>query len=94
MEDAAKGFAAPPIAGYQDVSGRSQDIVNDNKRAEERILRVLDEMKTDPNIDPRWLQIGRTHIEEAFMAINRAVFQPKRISLPTDAKPEEAPTKS
>lgn len=83
MEDAAKGFAAPPIAGYQDVSAWKQQTVNDNKYAEERILRVLDNMKADTRVDPRWLAIGRTHIEEAFMAINRAVFQPTRVSLPT-----------
>lgn len=81
MEDAAKGFTAPPIAGYQDVPAWKQRVVNDNKHAEERILRVLDEMKANKDIDPRWLAIGRTHIEEGFMAINRAVFQPQRVKL-------------
>jgi hypothetical protein len=38
------------------------------------------------NVDQRWLAIGRTHIEEAFMAINRAVFQPQRVKLPEDAQ--------
>lgn len=34
--------------------------------------------------DPRWLAIARTHVQEAFMALNRAVFQPQRIKLPED----------
>jgi hypothetical protein len=34
--------------------------------------------------DQRWLAIGRTQLQEAFMSINRAVFQPQRIALPED----------
>lgn len=34
--------------------------------------------------DPRWIAIGRTHLQEAFMFINRAVFQPARVALPGD----------
>lgn len=37
-----------------------------------------------PAYDQRWLAIARTHINEGFMALNRAVFQPTRIKLPED----------
>lgn len=37
-------------------------------------------------IDQRWLAIARTKFEEAYMALNRAVFQPKRVQLPEDDK--------
>lgn len=37
-----------------------------------------------PVHDPRWLAIARTHLQEGFMALNRAVFQPQRIKLPED----------
>lgn len=33
--------------------------------------------------------LRRTHIEQAFMAINRAVFQPQRIALPEDGIPPQ-----
>ena len=33
-------------------------------------------------VDLRWLAITQTHFQEGFMALNRAVFQPQRISLP------------
>ena len=36
--------------------------------------------------DQRWLAIARTHTQEAFMALNRAVFQPQRIKLPEDGE--------
>ena len=44
----------------------------------------LDDGTYDP-ADPRWAAIARTHFQEGFMALNRAVFQPQRISLPEDA---------
>lgn len=53
---------------------------------EERVLRQLDWLKTMPDIDQRWLAIGRTHIEQAFMAINRAIFKPQRVSLPENGQ--------
>jgi len=34
--------------------------------------------------DKRWVAVARTHFQEGFMALNRAVFQPQRIKLPED----------
>lgn len=75
-----------PVAGYQPQSDDKVNAVNVNKQHEELILRRLDELKGLTGIDQRWLAVGRTHIEQAFMAINRAVFQPQRIALPTDTE--------
>jgi hypothetical protein len=80
----SEGFKAPPIAGYQDVSADKAGQVNHNKLMEEEVLRRLDALKAIPGIDGRWLAIGRTHIEEGFMAINRSIFQPGRVQLPSD----------
>lgn len=76
-----------PVAGYTSQSDDKVATVNINKQIEEQILRRLDELKERPGIDQRWLAIGRTDLEKAFMAINRAVFQPQRIALPGDEKP-------
>lgn len=58
--------------------------MNQNKILEETILRRLDELAALSTPDKRWLAIGRTHIEQAFMAINRSIFQPQRVKLPDD----------
>lgn len=34
--------------------------------------------------DARWVHIAKSHFEQGFMALNRAVFQPARIQLPED----------
>lgn len=86
-----------PVAGYKPQSTLAVDLVNANKALEEQALRVLDGLATmkgpaasndlpsEIAVDQRWLAVGRTHLEQAFMAINRAVFKPGRAKLPGDA---------
>lgn len=76
-----------PVQGYKPQSKAAVELVNRNKQLEEQILRVLDELAAAPpdGIDKHWLAIGRTKIEEAFMAINRSIFKPGRAKLPDDA---------
>lgn len=73
-----------PVSGYRPQTADKVDTVNANKVAEEQVLRILDGLAARPDVDKRWLAIGRTAIENGFMAVNRAVFQPGRVSLPSD----------
>lgn len=73
-----------PVQGYKPQSQETVDLVNENKILEEQVLRRLDQLADVQLIDKRWLATGRTHIEQAFMAINRALFQPSRAKLPED----------
>lgn len=77
--------AGLPVAGYQPQTNDSVAHVNANKLIEERVLRQLDTLGAVENVDKRWLAIARTAIEQGFMAVNRAVFQPKRVVLPEDS---------
>ncbi len=73
-----------PVAGYV-AQGREKVImVNSNKLAEEKLLRLLDELKADPEIDQRWLAIARTGFERAYMDLNRSIFKPERVRLEGD----------
>ena len=78
---------ALPVSGYRPQSQSTIDDVNHNKATEERILRFLDRLQQDDDVDKRWLAIGRTHLEQAFMAINRALMKPNRVELPEDNQP-------
>ncbi|MDE2469418.1 MAG: hypothetical protein KGL35_11895 [Bradyrhizobium sp.] len=73
-----------PVGGYRPQTTTAVGQVNENKIAEERILRVIDNLIATGYGDPRWLSIARTDLEKGFMALNRAVFQPSRIKLPED----------
>ncbi len=77
-----------PVSGYGPQGDDKIAIVNANKQLEERQLRILDALAKDESIDKRWLAIGRTGLERAWMDINRAVFKPSRIDLPEDVAPK------
>ena len=72
------------VKGYTDQTDYKVYMVNTNKEIEERLLRTVDNYKNTPEIDKHWLNIAKTHFEQGFMAMNRAVFQPQRIRLPED----------
>ena len=81
-----------PIPGYTSQSPSSVALVTLHKHEEERILRHMDSLRENPEIDQRWLAIARTHFEQCCMALNRSVFKPTRIKLPEDklvAQPEQ-----
>lgn len=73
-----------PVAGYRPQSDTAVAIVNGFKQDEEKVLRELDDLRLRDDVDQRWLAIGRTGLEQAFMAINRAIFRPSRAKLPGD----------
>lgn len=78
-----------PVAGYKPTqTAEAVALVNEIKAHEERTLRLLDRIKADAGIDPdgRWLQTGRTHIEEGFSFVCRSVFKPGRFALPEDSE--------
>lgn len=78
-----------PVPGYTTQSSDRVAIVTQNKQLEERVLRQIDRIAgrkaTGPldmsEFDPRWVAIARTQIEQGFMALNRAIFQPQRAPL-------------
>lgn len=74
-----------PVSDYKPQSQEQVDLANGFKADEERLLRKLDGLRGGAqDIDPRWPALARTQFEQAFMCLNRAVFQPGRASLPED----------
>jgi hypothetical protein len=75
-----------PVSGYRPQSREAIDSVNALKDMEEHVLRLLDEVEEEEGLaaDKRWMAIGRTAIQQGFMAVNRSIFKPGRI----DIRPE------
>lgn len=67
------------VHGYKMQSDQNVKLVNLNKELEERVLQALDTLREVPGIDQDWLSAGRLQIQQGFMAVNRAVFQPARL---------------
>lgn len=75
-----------PVAGYNAQSDSNVILVNENKAIEERVLRQIDKHReAGSSFDQRMVALANTKIQEAFMWLNRAVFQPSRIALPEEA---------
>lgn len=73
-----------PVAGYTAQPDEKIALVNANKVLEERTLRQIDAMQgaaAEAGYDPRMIALARTKTQEAFMWLNRAVFQPTRIQI-------------
>jgi len=73
-----------PVPGYRPQSDDAVRAVTAFKHAEENVLRMLDALGAEGAADPRWMAIGRTAIEQGFMAVNRSIFRPDRARLPED----------
>lgn len=73
------------IKGFTDQSEKNKAYVNANKEIEERLLRIIDDMKAQPEFDQRLVAVANTQFQGAFMFLNRAIFQPQRVALPEDA---------
>lgn len=78
---ASKEHTGLPVLGYRAQAEENVDLVNTNKQLEEVLLTRLDLFAQIEEIDKRWLAIGRTQIEQGFMAINRAIFRPGRVKI-------------
>jgi hypothetical protein len=69
------------VIGYRPQPQYKVDLVNTNKEIEGRIMNVIASLaeaagiKPD-EIDARMLAIAKTNIEQGFMWLNRAIFQP------------------
>ncbi|MBN9438981.1 hypothetical protein [Bosea sp. (in: a-proteobacteria)] len=70
-----------PVHGYRPQGEGAVARVNAMKQVEESMLRCLDELAERDDVDKHWLAIGRTAIEQGFMAVNRSIFCPARVSL-------------
>jgi hypothetical protein len=85
--DPNPGAVGLPVAGYRKTQPQwALDLVNENKVLEEKVLRQIDKHTKDPKavtvadeLDQRCVAVARTKIQEAFMWLNRGVFQPKRL---------------
>ena len=73
------------IKGYTAVSENKAETVNKNKELEEICLRRIDALMADNDTDKRCIAVAKTQLQDAFMWLNRGVFQPQRIELPEDA---------
>ena len=77
---------SPPIAGYRQLAPGDIHLANQNKQIEELILRQIEKVAKTEGVDHRFVAVAKTHIQEGFMSLNRAIFQPGRLLGPIDVE--------
>ena len=64
------------ITGYRDLTQDEIDLMNAIKTVGADVGRLVDAIAADATFDARWTAIARTHLQEGFMALTRAVAKP------------------
>jgi len=67
------------IKGYRDLSQAEIDLMNEIKELAEKVSEVVDKVhlvNAEFQCDIRWMSIGKTQLQQGFMALIRAVAQP------------------
>lgn len=75
------------VKGYKDLTQDKVEIVNQNKLSEEYINRLIEDLadrEESMDLDVHALYQAQTKFTEAWMWLNRGVFNPSRIELPED----------
>lgn len=65
------------IKGYRDLSQAEIDLMNECKAKAVECGQLCDKLTATVGIDQRWLAIGRTNLQQGFMAVIRAIAKPE-----------------
>ena len=65
------------IKGYRDLSADEIARMNEIKYTGEELRLLIAEMRAQRELDPKWISIGETHLQQGIMALVRAVARPE-----------------
>jgi len=64
------------IKGYRELSEREIELMNQIKVEGIRLGALVDAVKAEPGVDPRWAATGATDLQKGLMALTRSVAKP------------------
>lgn len=64
------------IKGYRDLSQAEIDLMNEGTSLAENVGAFVNRLAAEESTDKRWVAIGRTDAQTAFMALIRSVAKP------------------
>ena len=65
------------IKGYRDLTQEEIDLMNEVKVKGAELGELIEKLENMPGIDKRWLEIGKTDIQQGLMAVTRAITKPE-----------------
>jgi hypothetical protein len=70
-------YDSKPIIGYRKLSDVEIDKLNRVKELANQVGALVEELMLDGTVDTRWIAIGRTQLQQGFMAVNRGIAKPE-----------------
>lgn len=64
------------IEGYKELSDEQIDVINKIKKIANGLGDLIDSLNGVEAVDKRWLAIGKTELQQGFMAITRSIANP------------------
>ncbi len=65
------------IKGYRDLSQDEIDAMNAVKAEGIRLGNLIEELRANPDLDQRWVDIAETNLQQGCMAAVRSIAQPQ-----------------
>ncbi len=65
-----------PITGYRTLTTEEIALINSIKEIGKTIGVLVDQLEAMESTDKRWLEIGKTGLQQGMMAITRSVAKP------------------
>jgi hypothetical protein len=69
-------FTQPNITGYRQLTEAEADLMNLMKEKANEVGLLVEALMTREGIDHRWVAIGKTQLQQGFMAVIRGIAQP------------------
>lgn len=64
------------IKGYRELTPEDIKLMNEVKEKGAELGELIEKLNLIPETDKRWLEIGKTNIQQGLMAITRAITTP------------------
>ena len=69
-------FTQPKITGYRQLNEEEAALMNLFKEKAEEIGLMVERLMAREDVDKRWVAIGKTHLQQGFMAVIRGIAKP------------------
>lgn len=64
------------ITGYRELEQHEIDAMNAVKEMAKQVGELFEKLESTSGLDQRWVAIGKTNLQQGFMALTRAIAQP------------------
>lgn len=64
------------ITGYRELEQHEIDAMNAVKEMAKQVGELFEKLESTSGLDQRWIVIGKTNLQQGFMALTRAIAQP------------------